>query len=173
MNFIIKKNGFSLVELLVTMSILGILLMAALPSFKSSSINNSLIAETNQVNSAFSFARNEAYRRNNYVSICASSDGSTCSGSNFNTGLIVFSNPGKAGLSNSNQILKIYDKWSGNDKGKITIADATSVFTFNGVPNPVASGSILICAPGYNSYTITLTAIGSIKKVANSGDGGC
>lgn len=173
MNLLIKEKGFTLVEVLVTMTMIGVLLVMAVPSFKSTKINNSLIAETNQLNSAFALARNEAYRRNNYVSVCASNNGSSCSGNNFATGMIIFNNPDKAGLSNNNQIIKVFDNWSGNDKGKITVDDGSTIFTFNGVPETLSGGSILVCYPGYNSYTLNVNASGSLKMTNNTGDGGC
>lgn len=173
MNLIIKKNGFSLVEILVTMSIISILLVVAVPSFKSSKINNALQSEVTQVNSAFALARNEAYRRNNYVSICATTDGATCNSSDFKNGMIIFSNPNKAGLSGNDQIIKVYDKWSGNDKGKIVVSDGSTLFTFNGTPEALSSGSVLICYPGYNSFKLEVNSSGSLKTIKNTGDGGC
>lgn len=173
MNLIIKKNGFSLVEVLVTISIISILLVMAVPSFKSSKINNALVSEATQINSAFSLARNEAYRRNNYVSVCATTDGNLCNSNDFSKGMIVFSDSQKSGLSDDSQIIKIYDKWSGSDKGKITVNDGSSYFTFNGIPEALSAGKVLICYPGYNSVTLNVNGSGSLKITNNTGDGGC
>jgi Tfp pilus assembly protein FimT len=145
--------------------------MMAVPSYTRTNINNRLTAESTQLNNVLAFARNESYRRNNYVSVCASTTGNSCDSTDFAKGVVVFNDPGQAGLSNANQVLKIYDKWAGSEKGKITVTG--NIFTFNGVPNAINAGTILVCYPTYDSYTITVNNVGSIKTVKNVGDGGC
>lgn len=168
-----NKQGFSLIELLVAISIIGILSILALPSFLASNINNQLASQVNQLNNIFSFARSEAYRLNSTVSVCATTNGIACNSSNFSNGTIIFNNPATNGLLNTNQILKVYDFWAGKNKGVITTTDGTGTFTFRGNSSAIVSGSILICSPGYNSFTLTINPIGSIHSVNNIGDGGC
>lgn len=171
-----NKNGFSLIETVVALAIVAILTVLTVPSFLVSNINNRLLAETNQVSSIISFARSEAARRNSYVSVCASSNAATCDSGDLSQGIIIFSDPGLAGLSSGSQIIKIYDSWNIKDKGKITNivnSEGSPVFSFNGFSSAVNYGSILVCSPGYNSYTLNISQIGSVNIITNTGDGGC
>lgn len=82
--------GFTLIELIVTVSIVTILASIAVPSFSKLIESNQLSAGTNELVSALILARSEALKRSNNVSICASTDQVSCSGANFAEGWIVF-----------------------------------------------------------------------------------
>lgn len=165
-------SGFTLVELLIAMGVLAILVVAATPSFITSSVNNRLYSEKSQVLVALDLARAEALRQNNYVSICATANASTCSsGTDLSTGLIIFNNPAKAGLTSSSQIVRIIDPWTQKDKAKSNITNG--LLTFNGNGRTNVTSNVLVCLAGYNSYTINIAGSGNIMTTNNNGDGGC
>ncbi len=86
-----KHSGFTLVELMITIAIVAILLTVAVPSIKTFRQSNSLIAASNDLISAFNIARSEAIKLNQRVTICSSSDGTSCSDSaEWKDGWIVF-----------------------------------------------------------------------------------
>lgn len=58
-----NNSGFTLVELLITVSIAGILLGIAIPSFTSSITSNRLTTNANEFVSALNLARSEAIKR--------------------------------------------------------------------------------------------------------------
>ena len=64
-----KQQGFTLIELLITLAILGILSSVALPSFVDQLKHNRLVANTNQLQNVFQFARSEAAKRDKIVTI--------------------------------------------------------------------------------------------------------
>lgn len=85
------QRGFTLLELMFTVTILALLLGLAVPSFVQSVRNNRLIAQTNEFVGALNYTRSEALKRANPVTICASADGATCSNAtSWSTGWIVF-----------------------------------------------------------------------------------
>ncbi len=86
-----KHTGFTLVELMVTIAIIGVLLIVGLPSLKAFMQGNQLVASTNELISAFHVARSEAIKRNTTVTICESTDGTSCATTgNWEDGWIVF-----------------------------------------------------------------------------------
>lgn len=163
-----KTKGFTLVELMVVIAVISILSMIAVPAFKVSMVNNRLIGETTNMTSIFNLARAEALRRNDYVSVCPSANGTSCSGNNYAIGSIIFSDPSNTGLSASSQIIRVMGQFpNSTDKGK-----GINRFTFSPT-GAINSGTLLICNPGYNSYRIIVGSDGSIQKNQNTGDGGC
>lgn len=83
-------RGFSLVELMVAIVILGVLLAMAAPSFSEMMRNNRSQAAANELVSALNSARMEAIKRGQRVSLCPSSNGTSCSGAAWQDGWIVF-----------------------------------------------------------------------------------
>lgn len=163
-----KEKGFTIVEITVVLAIIGIISTYAIPGFKVSMVNNRLIGETTNMTSMLNLVRAEALRRNDYVSICPSSNGTSCSGTNYAIGSIIFSDSGNTGLNASSQIIRIAGAFPNtNDKGK-----GITRFTFSPT-GAVNTGNLLICNPGFDSYTIKIGTDGSIKKTKNAGDGGC
>jgi type IV fimbrial biogenesis protein FimT len=62
--------GFTLVELMVTVSILAILLAIGVPSLRDFLVKQQVSADVNALNSAFRLARSEALKRSGTVSVC-------------------------------------------------------------------------------------------------------
>jgi type IV fimbrial biogenesis protein FimT len=64
-------NGFTVIELLVTLTMLGILIAIALPNFREASLNGATTAQTNDLVTAFNLARAEATKQSVPVRISA------------------------------------------------------------------------------------------------------
>jgi len=69
--------GFTLIELMVTISIAAILLSMAIPSFVSTIQSNNLTTHTNELISALNLARSEAIKRGVQVTLARKSDTAT------------------------------------------------------------------------------------------------
>ena len=67
------QRGFTLVELMVTMAIAVVLMMFAVPSFKSITLSNKLTTSANDMVSALNIARMEAIKRNSSTQFCSNS----------------------------------------------------------------------------------------------------
>lgn len=74
-------RGFTLIELMVTVSVAAVLLAVAAPSFNSVVINNRLSGYANSWVASAQLARSEAIKRNSPVTLCRSANGSTCAAS--------------------------------------------------------------------------------------------
>jgi type IV fimbrial biogenesis protein FimT len=93
-----RSRGFSLMELMITITVLGILLGLTVPTFREFSQNNSVTAAQNDLVTSFNLARSEALRRNRPVSVCASANGTTCGGATvWGSGWIAFTDRGAVG----------------------------------------------------------------------------
>jgi len=125
-----KNTGFTLVELMVTISILAIMLSIAVPSFSKMIKNNNIYAGTNELVSALILTRSEALKRSNDVTLCTSDDQTTCAGSSeldYGKGWVIFLDCNKDGaidaagvdcdndgvFDESDQIIKVHGPVNG------------------------------------------------------------
>jgi type IV fimbrial biogenesis protein FimT len=124
-----QSAGFTLLELMMTITIAAILLAIGVPSFRYVTASNRASAEINGLLGDMQFARGEAIREGQPVSICTSSDGATCLGiPSWDRGWIVFSGsspPAPAPAS----IMKIQGTFSSTDT--LTADNAITQVTFS------------------------------------------
>lgn len=172
-----KNTGFTLVELMITLFIISILLTVGLPSLRSYSQSNQLVAASNELLSALHIARSEAIRLNSRVSICESSNGTSCATTgSWENGWIVFvdANGDRAGTGSvctatgTDCLLRVHDAIEGDDLTIEGLMDDTSTainhFTFNarGVPidgGTLRSGIFNLCSLDSNGKTISSRAV--------------
>ena len=123
--------GFTMFELIVVIMIVGILTAVGTPTFKYVTASNRIATEVNGLLGDMQFARSQAVKQGQSVTVCTSTDGATCAGTTANTwhnGWIVFMDP------NVNQtppsaasILRVQPAFAGSDS---FTGGGTPVFTY-------------------------------------------
>ena len=68
-----NSNGFTLVEVIITLVVVAIIMAVGIPGLSSMMANNQAIANSNDLITALSFSRNESVKRGTRISICAKS----------------------------------------------------------------------------------------------------
>jgi len=83
--------GFTLIELMVTLTVAAILMAVAIPSLQTFVQNDRQWTQANSMVMSLNAARSEAIKQNvpGGVTVCASSDGATCSGASWSQGWVV------------------------------------------------------------------------------------
>ena len=100
-------TGFTLIELIITLVIAGVLLTVAIPSIRTFLQDSRIVSQSNELVAALSFARSEAIKRYATVSLCASDDASDCTDTEWQDGWIVFTDGGVPGtVDGGDTILK-------------------------------------------------------------------
>lgn len=165
-----KYNAFTLVELLVTLSIVAILAIVALPNMSGFIKNERLTSSINSLLSHLQYARSESILRHRQIVVCASNDETSCSGT-WVDGWIVFNDDDQSGdLSNAETILKIREKLPAN----VTLSSSggtTVIFDKRGF-TPNSASTFIVCDDrGVTSRkSISITNTG---RVSNGGGTGC
>jgi type IV fimbrial biogenesis protein FimT len=133
--------GFTLIELIVTLVIAGILLAWAAPNFSGFIKNNRLSAQANDFMADLAFARSEAVKRGANITVCRSGNGADClNGATWQEGWLVVDGAG--------QVLRVHEELTGENTTIATAAVADSiVYNRSGLmtPPPAAIETISIC----------------------------
>jgi len=94
-----QVDGFSMVELMVTLVIAVILAMIAIPQYQSIMQAQYTTSGINNLLNDMAYARSEAMKEGQYVSMCVSSGGTTCTSNTWDAGWIVYTNPSASNSS--------------------------------------------------------------------------
>ncbi|MEO8019278.1 MAG: GspH/FimT family pseudopilin [Pseudomonadota bacterium] len=167
-----NQRGFTLLELMITVTVLGILLGLAVPSFREAIRNNRIVAQNNEFITALTYARSEAIRRSDTVSICSSTNGTSCSTTtNWSTGWITFVDPNADGLLNNAEVVMQTSPpvIAGFTLTSVTGSLANIRFSGNGMLNS-AAGTFQLQKTSCTGITareiaISVTGRASTKKV--------
>lgn len=109
-----RAAGFSLVELAVTVAVLGLLMAIAMPSFQNMINHGRLTGATNELVGVLQAARMESVRRNQRVALCPSVDGAACAGVDWSR-LIIFADADRDGApEDASDVLRDVQVASGN-----------------------------------------------------------
>ena len=112
--------GFTVTELVMVMTIIGILAAIGLPSFKYVTTSNRISSEINGSSGDMQFARSQAIKQGLTVTVCSSSDGATCNtggaGNIWNTGWIVFlDSNGNQQVDPGEQVIRVQPAFNSTD----------------------------------------------------------
>jgi type IV fimbrial biogenesis protein FimT len=131
----VAQTGFTLMELLMTIAIAAIVATIGIPSFQYVTNSNRVSSEVNGLLGDLQFARGEAIKEGQPVTVCMSKGGTTCdtTGNAWNSGWIVYSNPTGTGSNTTTpaagSILRIQNTFTSTDT--FTAAPAYSAITYN------------------------------------------
>ncbi|MDO7675014.1 MAG: GspH/FimT family pseudopilin [Reinekea forsetii] len=174
-----QLQGFTLLELMVTVIILGIITAFAAPSFNNLMRDTRIDANTSKVRSALTYARSEAVNLSSTVTVCSSTDYQSCDGDeNWASGWIVFldlngdgdfdddsdANPCETNIDDC--VLRVWDPLASgaslietNDEDSVTFSEQGAVVAATAFSLDLTMPD---CALG-DRRTLSLNAIGRLQ----------
>ena len=132
-----SQAGVTLIELLITVTLVGILMAIGVPSYQYVTTSNRMSTEVNSLLGDLQYARSEAVRQGQYVSVCvaqstnAASPSCAASGTTtWQNGWIIFSDVNHDGtIDAGDPVLRIQNAFMSTDTFVST--GNTSLITFN------------------------------------------
>jgi type IV fimbrial biogenesis protein FimT len=142
------NRGVTMLELVIVMTVAAILMSIAIPSYRYVTNSNRIAAEVNGLLGDMQFARAEAIKEGQTVTVCVSSNGATCLGANTTTwqsGWIVFSdvNGDHIVTNGVDAVLRVQPTFTGSDT--FIANNAVGYVTFNreGFATGIANGTLI------------------------------
>lgn len=168
-----RVSGVTLIELMVSISVLAIILSIAVPSFQGIMNSSRASAMSNELASALNFARAEAVKRGTNVTVCKSQNPNAASPTCLTTaawvnGWLIFVDGSTRGSVDGTDVrLKIGEPAS--EAGTGITADAVFANYITFLPSGAAlgsgtgsSGNFAVCVSG-TQRTINVGSVGSIQ----------
>lgn len=150
-----KKSGFTITEMLVTLSILAILLAIAGPSFKEFMSSSKMVSNANGMIGAFNYTRMEAIKRGSRVNIGQL-------GSDWTSGIVVWVDNDSDGSLDAGEELRL---WPAFDSGStVTSANGNSSFSFSAMGEVNNDDQLTICddRSGEEGMQVSILASGAV-----------
>jgi type IV fimbrial biogenesis protein FimT len=127
-----QTAGFTITELLVVMVIIAIMLAIGVPSYKYMTNSSRMSSEINSLLGDLQYARAEAIKEGQTVSVCVSSNGTTCSGSTaWANGWIVFPDPNQNDTPAAGAVLHEQTAFTGATPDTLTPTNPIAAISFN------------------------------------------
>jgi type IV fimbrial biogenesis protein FimT len=141
--------GFTLLEVMIALAIVGVLVGVGVPSFREALLNVRISAQANDLMSDLSVARSEAVKRNLPVFLCPSKAGTSCDGAAWSDGWMLYVDENNDTVfSAADLILKSRRATEGNNSIVATVADKNVLavsYRPTGLIGGGAAASFVIC----------------------------
>jgi type IV fimbrial biogenesis protein FimT len=163
------NGGVTLIELLVTLSIIAIVLTLGVSGFRYLIVNTKMTNAANSLIGHLQFARSEAVKRDTEVSLCPSTDGASClasSGGSWEIGYIVR-------VDSTGEVLRRVD---GAEMASLTVTKSGVATRIAFKPDGSAGGfacTLTICDTGdsSNKRGVVVSNVGRVR-VSDYASGG-
>ena len=155
-------RGFTIIELMITILLFGVMVAIGVPSFKSITDTNEAATNSNAFLSALKIARTEATKRRQNIIVCASNNQSDCGSNDWSDGWIVFEDTdGGNDFDAGETIIDTYSLQTGFTVTRAAAGPDQILFASTGLSDSTVAQTFTVCKAN--------TASGRVLTVERSG----
>jgi type IV fimbrial biogenesis protein FimT len=171
-----RMAGFTVTELVMVMTIIGIITAIGVPSFKYVTVSNRISSEVNGLLGDMQFARSQALKQGLTVTVCSSSNSTTTNptcniggaGDVWNTGWIVFLDSNfNQQVDPGEQVIRVQPPFNSDDTMTSVGYPAATYNRLGYAPTPLGTPVNIALHDATNTQTYTrclaITASGSVS----------
>jgi len=177
------NRGFSLIELMVVLTIVGILIRIGTSTYSSVIATSNISSESNALWGDLQYARSQSIKQGLTVTVCAATTSGnapyTCSGSatNWSSGWVTYtgSYTTTSGAVTQALLLRVQKPLLSTYTTKSTSTNALSSVSFNSFGFSTLRGSVTVSPPtgsSISSKTVCISAVGNVQ-IVSGGDSSC
>lgn len=171
-----RQNGLTLLEMVITLAIGAILLGMAIPGYGYLVRGAQLSRLSSDLVSALAYARSEAIKRGERVTVCKTGNAAPASPAcqddgGWQQGWIVFVDGGiKGEIDGSDEVLRV--KSESTNAASVTVSNLSTYVSYlpsglSRAPNNLPNGSINFCLEG-EKRSVILNVTGRVRSAAGS-----
>ena len=179
-----NSKGFTLLELIIVITILGISLAISAPGLRTMIVNNRISSNASDFASALQLAKAEAVARLNPVIVCKKNAASTgcIAGGDWSQGWIVFSDDNDNGTVDApnEAVLLVHEALHERISfgGNTSEVDTSITFRPSGISSVTTTSTLIICNDNLFDHSargilVTITGRGSVMKAGETGQTTC
>jgi type IV fimbrial biogenesis protein FimT len=165
-----KSRGFTLIELMIVIALMAVLTSLAVPGFSQFLSKRSVSAAAATLATDYRFARSEAIKRASFVTVCRSTDSTSCAGvsESWHGGWIVFADTDGNGVVGANEdILRVQQVVQGiSSMANPTLSSTRHTATFRSSGIAVSVSDTMVITPSVASTNTRLMCISWQGRVA-------
>lgn len=179
-----KIAGFTLIELMITLLVLGVVAGMAAPSMLTMMKNNKQTTRINQLAGLVNYARSEAVNQSTVVSACASDNATSCNTDKWEMGGLIFLGDASTVTTPSTaNILKVIEpqasgstlrRSSDRDPQPAAFSDRYLRYDGTGRLVPGDSGNFVLCDDrgATTAKALVINSVGQARNAVDTNDDG-